>query len=249
VACLVGGMTLRTRFLSGLVTLATLASTSLLLAGCGGSVGDTAPGADAGGDTSLSDTTPPSDTTPISDAVLDTKPPPIEDVGPDTAPKKGCPSSPPLMGAPCAPVGLVCGYGDDPRPNCRPQATCKATGWETPIGACPPPPTETCPPSLSEASGATCTTAGAFCKYGDVLCGCGNCFGGPCGGTAKWVCPDPPSNPDCPRTMPNLGIDCTKEGTSCMYGSCASGNPAGRTCKGGYWVDEPVACPLAAGAP
>ncbi|MEO7095500.1 MAG: hypothetical protein ABI175_19750, partial [Polyangiales bacterium] len=161
----------------------------------------------------------------------------------------GCPTTYPSTGAPCSPLGLVCGYGDDPRPHCRPQAICRSSGWETPVGACPPPPSEVCPPTLTVAKGAACTKPGSFCTYGDVLCGCGDCFGGPCGGAAKWVCPEPPSDPACPRTMPNLGIACAKPGTSCTYGSCSSGNPAGRTCKDGYWIDEPVACPLATDSP
>ena len=164
--------------------------------------------------------------------------------GHETSPPSGCPSSIPSDGAPCVPLGLACGYGDDPRPRCRPTSTCKTTGWSTPIGACPPPPTETCPPTEDKAKGQTCTTVGAFCSYGDSRCGCSNCFAGPCGGTPKWACSDPPSDPSCPRAMPNLGVACAKAGLSCVYGSCASGDVAGRKCEGAVWIDVPQACPL-----
>lgn len=216
-----------------------LSSCLLLLVACGGAVADPAePGTDGGSDTSSDgapgDTTPGADTTPTDGGGVDSGP-------------TGCPTSPPTMGSACAPVGLVCGYGDDPRPTCRQQATCKPTGWDTPIGACPPPPTATCPPSAAEASGKVCSSEGAFCTYGDVVCGCGACFGGPCGTTARWTCADPPADPACPRSMPNLGIACAKEGTNCIYGSCSSGNIAARDCTGGRWVDSPVACPATAG--
>ena len=220
-----------------------VSSFAVLLFACGGSVADPAePGTDGGTDTSPSDGSL-TDTTPGPDVGPDTTPT-DGGPGPDSGPTKGCPASPPSMGAPCAPIGLVCGYGDDPRPSCRQQATCKATGWDTPVGACPPPPTEVCPPTEGDANGKACTTAGAFCTYGDVVCGCGNCFGGPCGGASKWVCPDPPADADCPRKMPNLGVACAKEGLKCTYGSCSSNNIAGRTCTGGVFVDEPQACPL-----
>ena len=155
----------------------------------------------------------------------------------------GCPATMPTSG-PCAPPGLVCGYGDDPRPACRATATCAPSGWQPAVGGCPPPPTEACRATVDAARGADCTTVGAFCAYGDVTCGCGNCFGGPCGGTPRWACPDPPTDPRCPRAMPNLGLACTVEGTHCTYGACAANTNAGRVCTGGVWVDERIACPL-----
>jgi hypothetical protein len=123
-------------------------------------------------------------------------------------------------------------------------AKCTASGWVSGIGACPPPPTDKCPATLADAEGKACSVVGAFCAYGDRVCGCGNCFGGPCGGDAKWVCDPKNDDPSCPSKLPNLGVPCTKEGAKCVYGTCAAGNIAGRVCKGGFYRDEPMACPL-----
>lgn len=174
----------------------------------------------------------------VSDSSSDTSP----DTSPDTGPW-GCPATQPFSGA-CAPVGLECGYGDDPRPGCRPVAKCTASGWSSGVGACPPPPTTTCPTTIADAEGKVCTVVGAFCAYGDRVCGCGNCFGGPCGGDAKWVCDPKNDDPSCPSKLPNLGTPCAKEGAKCVYGTCAAGNIAGRVCKGGFYRDEPMACPV-----
>src|SRR4051812_13110602 len=41
-----------------------------------------------------------------------------------------CPSSAPTMGNACAPEGLSCEYGNDPRgDNCRTQAACSSGHW------------------------------------------------------------------------------------------------------------------------
>jgi len=199
------------------------------LAACGGqtSVDPGTDGAVDGATDSATDT-----------AVVDTG----TDVAPDTSPG-GCPATQPFSG-PCSPVGLECGYGDDPRPGCRPVAKCTSSGWSSGVGACPPPPTTTCPTTLADAEGKACTVIGAYCTYGERTCGCGNCFGGPCGTDAKWVCDPKNDDPACPAKLPNLGVACTKAGSKCTYGSCAVGNIAGRECKGGVWVDVPMACPV-----
>lgn len=167
----------------------------------------------------------------------------IPDSGTDTGPP-ACPATMPGEGGPCAPIGRVCGYGEDPRPSCRSSAKCTGTGWSIAITGCPPPPTAVCPSSADTARGTSCTEVGAFCSYpGSIECACGNCFGGPCGGSPRWVCDGPPGDSACPRHLPNLGLACPKDGLNCLYGSCGAGDIADRQCTGGVWVDTPVGCP------
>jgi hypothetical protein len=92
----------------------------------------------------------------------------------------------------------------------------------------------------------TCDTATdpSICGYGDVLCGCSDCLGGPCGGQAQWVCAAAPEAP-CPAVAPKLGTACSDPDLECLYGSCSlSAGLAGRRCTAGVWVAEDVACPL-----
>jgi hypothetical protein len=150
----------------------------------------------------------------------------------------------PTPNGPCPRVGLDCAYGDDPRPQCRPHASCAATGWQIPLGLCPPPPTTTCPATAADAINKSCNTEGAYCTYpSGVICGCGGCLGGPCSTNKTWHCDAPPVTPGCPKALPNLGTSCISNGLECNYGSCSAGDVAGRKCEGTVWIDVPTACP------
>jgi hypothetical protein len=179
-----------------------------------------------------------------ADALPDGSDDTATDTAIDTAPPDGCPASLPSSGAACSKDGLVCGYGDDPRPQCRPTATCSNGSWSVGKGVCPPSPTATCPASAVAAAGQACSPDGAFCTYGNVICGCSACGAGPCGLDATWHCDAPPADPRCPRAVPNLGRACSNDGLSCTYGSCGAGDIAGRKCENGVWIDQPSACPV-----
>lgn len=161
------------------------------------------------------------------------------------APVPYCPATTPTSGSACSSLGLVCAYGDDPRPQCRTSVTCTGGGWQVALTGCPPVPTTTCPATAAAAEGQTCAKEGAFCSYsgGTVTCGCSACAGGPCGTVATWHCAYPPTDARCPTTLPNLGTACTTGGLSCDYGSCSAGTIAGRKCQSGRWIDVPMACP------
>lgn len=160
------------------------------------------------------------------------------------APVAVCPALLPTANTACPRVGLECAYGDDPRPQCRQHATCSGTGWQLPIGVCPPMPTTTCPATAADAANKSCSAEGAYCSYpSGAICGCGGCLGGPCSTNKTWHCDAPPANAACPRALPNLGTACTTPSLDCMYGSCSAGNIADRKCEGGVWIDQPTACP------
>jgi hypothetical protein len=123
----------------------------------------------------------------------------------------GCPAAVPVNGKACAPVARMCTYGDAPRGECRPRATCVAGRWAAADGACAPAadPSE-CPGLVPDATVA-CAAAGQLCAYaGGVECVC-------LGGGAGWLC-DTPRSPGagCPATAPNAGTACTPP-TSCTY--------------------------------
>jgi hypothetical protein len=156
----------------------------------------------------------------------------------------GCPSEPPPDGAACSPPGLFCEVEGGIIVECRATATCTTDGWLNQAPGCSstPPPDPKCP--MMEPSGACdVATDPSLCVYGDDVCGCSDCLGGPCGGQAEWVCVTPPRQP-CPATPPKIGNPCPDEGASCIYGSCSLTYLAGRVCQGGLWADDGVACPL-----
>ena len=156
-----------------------------------------------------------------------------------------CPASVPDAGGACDRNGLVCGYGDDPRWDCRTIATCNGT-WSVAADACPPLPPATCPATLSDASGKDCATKDTFCSYDGLACQCTNCVEYPiehCSGPLTWRCDAPNTDPGCPAAIPNVGIGCASEGKQCTYG-CENGHS--RTCSDGVWVasNSPYGCPV-----
>ncbi len=160
------------------------------------------------------------------------------------APAPTCPTTMPTANTACPKVGLECAYGEDPRPQCRPHASCSNSGWQIPIGLCAPAPTLTCPTTAAAAANQACSAEGAYCTYpSGAVCGCGGCLGGPCSMNKTWHCDAPPTTAGCPKTLPNLGTGCLTNGLECDYGSCSAGDIAGRKCDGTVWVDVPMACP------
>lgn len=146
-----------------------------------------------------------------------------------------CPVEPPTASSPCAPSGLRCEYGTDPRPSCHVQAECMGGAWSVAFPRCPPPPAEMCPATRDAASGATCTAEGAYCSYSGLQCECTNCVRYPiarCDGPRTWHCDTPNTEPGCPTALPNLGVACNGDGVACSYGCEAERR---RVCRGGSW--------------
>jgi hypothetical protein len=157
-----------------------------------------------------------------------------------------CPATAPQANSPCANEGAACEYGDDPRPDCRPQASCMQGVWSVLQPKCPalPGPGESGCPSDLTANGASCATEGLFCNMGaGASCLCSSCLGGPCSNKAQWGCVAAPAAP-CPTVAPDAGQPCAPEGTECAYGVGCSKGSALRKCQQGVWVQESVVCPL-----
>lgn len=157
-----------------------------------------------------------------------------------------CPNQLPAQGAPCA-GAAACEYDGGPIVPCRQRAYCDGGAWQLLIPNCVPEFIE--PPGCPAAEpspGAACDVMvdPYLCLWDTTFCGCTDCLGGgPCGGTAEWVCASP--EPGCPPEAPLLGKPCSSEGQACDYGSCSLGSIyAGRTCQGGIWVESTAPCPL-----
>jgi hypothetical protein len=158
-----------------------------------------------------------------------------------------CPEAQPMDGAPCPLDSTVmCEYGEDIRPGCRTHATCTSGAWRVSVSGCPPLPVageNGCPSSVGSDP---CSNEGLACDMGgDTTCVCSACLGGPCSLNPRWACSGPPTTAGCGARPPRLGSVCDTEGLVCLYGSmCIPPVAAGRRCKDGAWVDEPLACPL-----
>lgn len=155
-----------------------------------------------------------------------------------------CPLDPPQGQSSCATDGLVCEYGDDPRPACRPHAACEGGLWNVALPKCPAifGPGENGCPATPTASG-DCSPDGLTCDLGNgATCACGMCTGGPCSVTPHWSCAQPPGG-GCPVSPPLLGTACANAALTCIYGTCGASTSAGRVCSAGLWKDEPIACP------
>jgi hypothetical protein len=164
----------------------------------------------------------------------------------DAAPPSPCPAAPPAAAGACSREGLVCAYGVDPRPQCRPTATCRGAAWELADPGCPLPPPAACPETRAAAADQPCPTQDARCSYDGLACHCTSCVEYPvvhCGGEAAWRCDAPNPDPACPAALPNLGTGCAPESKMCVYG--CEPNLA-RRCVGGVWLADtaPGGCPI-----
>lgn len=193
------------------------------------------------------DAAPPSDAgTPPADTRVDARGRP--DGRPaDAAQQSLCPVELPSGNEQrCLRDGLVCEYGPDPRPACRPTATCDGGTWQLALPRCLPPPEAKCPETRSEAAGAACTVPEAYCVYAGLACHCTAC--GDLGpivcveGDPIWQCEAPHADPSCPAARPLLGGLCSVEGKTCVYG-CGPGGV--RRCSAGAWVaGKDTICPV-----
>ena len=178
----------------------------------------------------------------------------VQDAGADTGTEDGpCPAEVPMPGSTCEPPseptfpaqnGATCVYGDDPRPECRTQATCTNEGsWQITQPRCVELPD--CPASPPQA-GNECSNSNDQCFYDDgTRCWCSDCEGGspyPICRTVnppQWACQPP--RMDCPPIAPNAGDPCESEGASCGP-SCE----LEIICRDGRWVWQQGQCPVCA---
>ncbi len=154
---------------------------------------------------------------------------------------RACPRALPGVEGACE-DGLVCTYGVDPRPECRPRAECMNGRWRRALGG-------DCAKLTScgkvEANVACDAAESAPCILnGDTYCVCTGCSGaGPCSTETSWQCAPSQGDAECPQVLPNHGQAC-QQSASCSYGSCATGNSVLASCDGAEWRWEEVACPL-----
>ncbi len=247
---------LRARTLGGLL------AASLALMNCTGSTTTPDGAADVVSDVrdvTIDDATdvPAIDVVPMTDApapdandaqfadVVDTITPadaPHDAITSDANVASPCPESP-GSGA-CTREGLVCSYGDDPRPSCRPTSTCTGGQWQLVTPRCTALPSDC--GSAPPVERSSCSNEGDLCAYPDGnRCHCTTCLWSGVGCIPEpspvWHCTPPPSDANCPRTLPNLGQSCTPDGTMCDYDGCGDGRAV--QCTGGIWVEALVACP------
>lgn len=151
-----------------------------------------------------------------------------------------CPMAQPNGGACSAPEGFRCSYGSSVRTDCRSAVVCKSGQWTGEMSACSQ--STGCPKPSTLPSGQCTGNDGAFCTYGDTVCGCGACLlSGPCmAPPLKWQCIGPPTGPGCPAVAPNDGTPCNHPGAQCSYGFVCSGAGAQVECKNGLWYWSPV---------
>jgi hypothetical protein len=159
-----------------------------------------------------------------------------------------CPTAMPMTSA-CAPEGLICEYGNDPRPGCRPRAACNTGRWvlTQPTCAAVPPSVGGCPAARVTAQGRACAPNAAICSYNGLNCLCASCPpDGPVGcipnpATLAWYCDVPNIDPACPAATPRLGASCPTEGKQCDYMCGAEGS---RLCRVGVWTAvDGIGCP------
>jgi hypothetical protein len=159
-------------------------------------------------------------------------------------PRPFCPDTEPGLGDTCDNPGLLCSYGDAVTPTCRKYYACAENEWrldphidaerypcdEPAAGYCPaePPPYHTsCTPVPGRAP----------CVYADVLCACvsGHHWAA---GTDEWLCYGPPRDPNCPRSLPNIGEGCSTPGVQCSYIEDCELPPYSTVfCRNGVWEE------------
>ena len=149
-----------------------------------------------------------------------------------------CPTTEP-SGQACDVASVRCTYGDSVRPDCRDDWTCLNGVWTTTKSVCAM--FTTCP-AAQPAETSDCSDESEVCAYGNTLCECNACTGGPCMQTPKWQCSSPPSSP-CPAAVPNDGSACPQEGLQCNYGHPCGISGASVMCKDGAWLWVAIPCP------
>lgn len=123
-----------------------------------------------------------------------------------------CPVQEPAVGTECGVRGLVCGYGDSPRAECRRVLECSDV-WQVPEWlshlVCIDDESIGCP-EASPNHGEECDLAlrDTPCFYGVNQCSCR---------AGAWFCHGPPEDPRCPAILPNLGEGCDEVGVACAY--------------------------------
>jgi hypothetical protein len=165
-----------------------------------------------------------------------------------------CPANEPREGDPCSGAGLVCGYGDSGRPDCRDIWECQSDAWHSTLSGCAQLPDGFCPTSEPDNSIACQTSSDPSlqgdCVYpGGVLCDC------PCVqtvtdagaficGPSQFVCYGPPSTAGCPAIAPNIGTPCAVQGVQCVYADPCDGLGAAVLCRAGVWSLGFANCPV-----
>jgi hypothetical protein len=173
-----------------------------------------------------------------------------------------CPASPPTPGRDC-PIAVSttgCSYGDSVLPECRDRWQCQCVSAHPGVQCswisgnlaltCAPADAAACPATApmraSDGGLAACSAAvGTRCGYPDgTICGCTSCLemGGPCQpvNPPRWSCSSPPSDANCPRTIPNAGGSCTRAGLECVYDA---GCGISARCENMRWTWTQQPCP------
>jgi len=164
--------------------------------------------------------------------------------GGDPAPSP-CPSTLPTTNDACSSVGLLCGYGNDPRDECNALASCTGSGWAISDPACTPPVIDPeCPATLEKTAGEPCDDPTMICIFGEFSCNCTNCPPPQpmCGGETEWFCEQPHPDSECPVGRPLSGEPCSENGKVCEY-LCGPGNSM--TCVDNIWQQtNSPSCPI-----
>ncbi len=158
-----------------------------------------------------------------------------------------CPNDQPADAGSCSTPGIMCSYGNDPRPQCRTMVGCDPTSgtWTTSHANCPG--LVSCPAPGGSPDGLPCVSDGAECSDNVTLsiCLCSSCPGGGICPTPAppplWTCWRPPPSP-CPTGLPNQGAACFSTAQNCFYGSCETGMVVSVSCDENVWRWELQAC-------
>jgi hypothetical protein len=160
-----------------------------------------------------------------------------------------CPASVNNLVTPCAPEGLECEFGSDPRTYCDMIATCSGGSWSVADGGAsgapcgPLDPGGICPADyaqLEDAGHASCAPPGTECVYPQGQCSCSEGLLASGRDAGSWACADAPAG--CPSTRPLVGTACPQATLTCTYGNCLVAGGIVTCSSAGYWLDEPAVC-------
>jgi len=157
-----------------------------------------------------------------------------------------CPQNEPSPGESCTDDGILCGYGDSARADCRRLYQCNKT-WNDMSPLCLQPPEGYCPNTLPD--GEQCEPidydgkevfvgVGVECSYSSgAICYCYSCnWSRPSckEGKAHWDCKTQ-TEEDCPQLAPNIGEICSTQGIECVYGDLCEQSGQVLLCSDGSW--------------